>query len=64
MFKVDNNRFFCAIEPGLRPAWACRIRDLLKPVGELITLMFPVCVSHFMFFCFVVNFFCSHSVTE
>nr|XP_023871958.1 probable thiol methyltransferase 2 isoform X4 [Quercus suber] len=35
-------RFFCAIEPDMRLAWAQRIRDLLKPGGELITLMFPI----------------------
>ncbi|XP_050256862.1 probable thiol methyltransferase 2 isoform X1 [Quercus robur] len=34
--------FFCAIEPDMRLAWAQRIRDLLKPGGELITLMFPI----------------------
>ncbi|KAF9612272.1 hypothetical protein IFM89_038842 [Coptis chinensis] len=39
---VRNCRFFCAIEPSMRPAWASRVHDLLKPDGELITLMFPV----------------------
>ncbi|KAF3973739.1 hypothetical protein CMV_002857 [Castanea mollissima] len=33
--------FFCAIEPDMRLAWAQRICDILKPGGELITLMFP-----------------------
>ena len=28
----------------MRLAWAQRIRDLLKPGGELITLMFPVMI--------------------
>ncbi|XP_021752025.1 probable thiol methyltransferase 2 isoform X2 [Chenopodium quinoa] len=34
--------FFCAIVPNMRPAWATRMGDLLKPDGELITLMFPI----------------------
>ncbi|KAM4105898.1 hypothetical protein ACB094_04G027100 [Castanea mollissima] len=33
--------FFCAIELDMRLAWAQRIR-VLKPGGELITLMFPI----------------------
>ena len=37
-------RFFCAIEPDMRLAWAQRIHDILKPGGELITLMFPVII--------------------
>ncbi|KAK1294032.1 Thiocyanate methyltransferase 1 [Acorus calamus] len=36
------NKFFCAIEPSMRPAWASQVRDMLKPDGELITLMFPI----------------------
>ncbi|KAL0382004.1 UNVERIFIED_CONTAM: putative thiol methyltransferase 2 [Sesamum calycinum] len=39
---IFDYTFFCAIEPGLRSQWARKIRDLLKPDGELITLMFPV----------------------
>lgn len=39
---IFDYTFFCAIEPVLRPAWAQRISDLLKPNGELITLMFPI----------------------
>ncbi|KAL4631824.1 hypothetical protein ACB092_04G005300 [Castanea dentata] len=34
-------RFFCAIEPDMRLAWAQQICNILKPGGELITLMFP-----------------------
>ncbi|KAG5589727.1 hypothetical protein H5410_040241 [Solanum commersonii] len=41
MFEEDS--FFCAIEPEMRSRWASKIRDLLKPDGELITLIFPVC---------------------
>ncbi|XP_011085055.1 probable thiol methyltransferase 2 isoform X1 [Sesamum indicum] len=39
---IFDYTFFCAIEPGLRSQWARKISDLLKPDGELITLMFPV----------------------
>ncbi|XP_068662491.1 thiocyanate methyltransferase 1-like isoform X2 [Aristolochia californica] len=38
---IFDYTFFCAIEPGRRPAWSTRVQDLLKPDGELITLMFP-----------------------
>ncbi|KFK37213.1 thiocyanate methyltransferase 1, partial [Arabis alpina] len=34
--------FFCAIEPEMRPAWAKSMNELLKPDGELITLMYPI----------------------
>ncbi|CAN7064532.1 unnamed protein product, partial [Brassica oleracea var. botrytis] len=33
---------FLAVEPSVRPPWAQRIEKLLKPSGELITLMFPM----------------------
>lgn len=39
-------RFFCAIEPEMRSRWAMQIQNLLKPDGELITLMFPVTNFH------------------
>lgn len=39
---IFDYTFFCAIEPDMRSAWAIRVRDLLKPDGELITLMFPI----------------------
>ncbi|KAK4436626.1 putative thiol methyltransferase 2 [Sesamum alatum] len=39
---IFDYTFFCAIEPGLRSQWARKICDLLKPDGELITLMFPI----------------------
>ncbi|XP_024008783.1 probable thiol methyltransferase 1 isoform X3 [Eutrema salsugineum] len=34
--------FFCAIEPEMRAAWAKSMHELLKPDGELITLMYPI----------------------
>ncbi|KAK7844588.1 putative thiol methyltransferase 2 [Quercus suber] len=33
---LTSIRFFCAIEPDMRLAWAQRIHDILKPGGELI----------------------------
>nr|XP_023871969.1 thiocyanate methyltransferase 1-like [Quercus suber] len=39
--ELPTELFFCAIEPDLRLAWAQQICDILKPGGELITLMFP-----------------------
>ncbi|KAL9240725.1 hypothetical protein vseg_014911 [Gypsophila vaccaria] len=39
---VFDYTFFCAIEPKMRSAWASRMAALLKPDGELITLMFPI----------------------
>ncbi|PIM98237.1 Thiol S-methyltransferase [Handroanthus impetiginosus] len=39
---IFDYTFFCAIEPELRSQWARKISDLLKPDGELITLMFPI----------------------
>lgn len=39
---IFDYTFFCAIEPDMRLAWAQRIHDILKPGGELITLMFPI----------------------
>ncbi|XP_057781268.1 thiocyanate methyltransferase 1-like isoform X2 [Salvia miltiorrhiza] len=39
---IFDYTFFCAIEPELRSLWAKKISDLLKPDGELITLMYPI----------------------
>ncbi|CAA0833330.1 Probable thiol methyltransferase 2 [Striga hermonthica] len=39
---IFDYTFFCAIEPKLRSLWATKVNDLLKPDGELITLMFPI----------------------
>lgn len=39
---IFDYTFFCAIVPNMRSAWATRMGDLLKPDGELITLMFPI----------------------
>ncbi|XP_002275789.3 probable thiol methyltransferase 2 [Vitis vinifera] len=39
---IFDYTFFCAIEPDMRSVWAKRMRHLLKPDGELLTLMFPI----------------------
>ncbi|XP_056172256.1 probable thiol methyltransferase 2 isoform X2 [Syzygium oleosum] len=39
---IFDYTFFCAIEPEIRGAWAERMSELLRPDGELITLMFPI----------------------
>ncbi|KAJ8774210.1 hypothetical protein K2173_009641 [Erythroxylum novogranatense] len=39
---IFDYTFFCAIEPQMRSDWARQVRDLLKPDGELITLIFPI----------------------
>ncbi|XP_039825417.1 probable thiol methyltransferase 2 isoform X5 [Panicum virgatum] len=36
---IFDYTFFCAFHPSMRPAWAKRMADLLKPNGELITLV-------------------------
>ncbi|KAF5950446.1 hypothetical protein HYC85_012439 [Camellia sinensis] len=45
---IFDYTFFCAIEPDMRSAWASQMRDLLKPDGELITLMFPCSYEEFL----------------
>ncbi|KAJ3678122.1 hypothetical protein LUZ60_001925 [Juncus effusus] len=39
---IFDYTFFCAIEPDMRPAWAKKINQLLKPNGELITLIYLI----------------------
>ncbi|CAN6297081.1 unnamed protein product [Urochloa humidicola] len=39
---IFDYTFFCAFHPSMRPAWAKRMADLLKPDGELITLTLKV----------------------
>ncbi|XP_062214006.1 probable thiol methyltransferase 2 [Phragmites australis] len=37
---IFDYTFFCALHPSMRPAWARRMAEVLKPDGELITLMY------------------------
>lgn len=46
-FEIENNfdliveqTFFCAIDPALRPAYATKCAELLKPGGKLVGLLF------------------------
>ncbi|KAL6643716.1 hypothetical protein ACP70R_018482 [Stipagrostis hirtigluma subsp. patula] len=39
---IFDYTFFCAVHPSLRQAWAQRMDYLLKPEGELITLMYLI----------------------
>lgn len=39
---VWDYTFLCALSPDMRDQWADAMRDLVKPSGELITLIFPV----------------------
>ncbi|XP_073000543.1 probable thiol methyltransferase 2 [Typha latifolia] len=39
---IFDYTFFCAIDPCLRSDWAKKIRDILKPDGELITLIYTI----------------------
>ncbi|KAG8917177.1 hypothetical protein FRC01_002622 [Tulasnella sp. 417] len=34
--------FFCALPPELRAPWGARMRELVRPGGTLITLVFPI----------------------
>lgn len=38
-------RFLCALQPHDRKKWAQRYRQLIRPGGQLATLMFPVDAS-------------------
>jgi hypothetical protein len=42
MTFINIHRFFCALDPSLRLAWAETVSGLLKPHGELITLIYLV----------------------
>ncbi|KAL5537574.1 hypothetical protein UlMin_046255 [Ulmus minor] len=39
---IFDYTFFCAIEPEMRSVWAQKMRDILKPNGELMMLMFKL----------------------
>ncbi|KAK3128422.1 hypothetical protein QOZ80_6BG0461440 [Eleusine coracana subsp. coracana] len=39
---IFDYTFFCALEPSLRSAWAETVNCLLKPDGELITLIYLI----------------------
>lgn len=37
---VFDYTFFCALDPSMRPSWAKKLSEILKPDGELITLIY------------------------
>ncbi|XP_068635083.1 thiocyanate methyltransferase 1-like [Aristolochia californica] len=39
---IFDYTFFAAVDPSLRPAWGSKVAELLKPDGELITLISPI----------------------
>nr|XP_034899770.1 probable thiol methyltransferase 2 isoform X2 [Populus alba] len=39
---IFDYTFFCAIKPEMRSRWACKVQEMLKPDGELLTLIFPI----------------------
>ncbi|XP_010526816.1 PREDICTED: probable thiol methyltransferase 2 [Tarenaya hassleriana] len=39
---IFDYTFFCGLSPDRRPLWAKRMQELLKPGGELVTLIFPL----------------------
>jgi SAM-dependent methyltransferase len=50
-FDLDQNdkfdliydyTFLCALDPTIRTDWATKMSDLVKPGGELITLIYPI----------------------
>jgi methyl halide transferase len=40
---VYDYTFLCAIPPVMRGQWAAKMASLVKPGGELLTLIFPIC---------------------
>lgn len=34
--------FLCAMPPSMRPQWASRMAEIIKPGGVLVALMFPL----------------------
>ena len=39
---IYDYTFLCALDPSIRVAWAEKMAALLKPDGELLTLIFPI----------------------
>ena len=39
---VYDYTFLCALNPSIRSDWAKKMSELIKPGGELLTLMFPI----------------------
>lgn len=39
---VYDYTFLCALDPSLRKDWASKMTELIRPGGELLTLVFPI----------------------
>jgi hypothetical protein len=39
---IYDYTFLCALDPSIRTLWASKMADLIKPGGELLTLIFPI----------------------
>lgn len=39
---VYDYTFMCALNPTIRPDWAAQMKAIIKPQGELVTLIYPV----------------------
>lgn len=39
---IYDYTFLCALEPDIRTDWAKKMSELVKPGGELLTLIFPI----------------------
>ena len=39
---IYDYTFLCALDPSVRPQWAQKMAELVKPQGELLTLIFPI----------------------
>jgi hypothetical protein len=39
---IYDYTFLCALDPSVRPQWAKKMAELVKPKGELLTLIFPI----------------------
>lgn len=40
---IYDYTFLCALDPSIRPEWAKKMSELVKPGGVLMTLIFPIC---------------------
>ena len=39
---VYDYTFLCALDPSIRKDWAAQMSNIIKPNGELLTLIFPI----------------------
>jgi len=40
--QVYDLTFFCALPPESRSMWAKRMKEIIEPGGELVTVVFPI----------------------